>query len=88
MWDQLVGNLQRLVAAGWAHGDLSAYNLLWWADEVWMIDFPQAVDIAANPMGLDLLHRDVVNIATWFGRQGLDRDPDELFALLLAELTW
>ena len=88
MWDQLVNNLQRVVAAGWAHGDLSAYNLLWWADELWMIDLPQAVDIAANPMGLDLLHRDVANITTWFGRQGLARDPEELFALLLAELVW
>ena len=88
MWDQLVVNLRRVVAAGFAHGDLSAYNLLWWADELWLIDFPQAVDIVANPMGLDFLHRDVVNITTWFGRQGLERDPDELFGLLLAELIW
>ena len=75
IWDQLVDNLRRVVAAGFAHGDLSAYNLLWWADEVWMIDFPQAVDIAANPMGLDFLHRDVANITTWFGRQGLHAIP-------------
>jgi RIO kinase 1 len=88
MWDQLVDNLRLVVAVGFAHGDLSAYNLLWWADELWLIDFPQAVDIAANPMGLDFLHRDVANITTWFGRQGLRRDPEELFALLLAELTW
>ena len=88
IWDQLVANLRLLVAAGWAHGDLSAYNLLWWDDELWLIDFPQAVDIAANPMGLDFLYRDVVNLTTWFGRQGLDRDPEELFAALLSELTW
>jgi RIO kinase 1 len=88
IWDQLVANLRRVVAAGYAHGDLSAYNLLWWADEVWLIDLPQAVDIAANPMGLDFLHRDVVNITTWFGRQGLVRDAEELFARLLTELVW
>jgi RIO kinase 1 len=88
IWDQLVTNLERVVAAGYAHGDLSAYNLLWWEDELWMIDFPQAVDIAANPMGLDFLHRDVANIAAWFSRQGLERDPDELFSSLLSELTW
>jgi RIO kinase 1 len=88
VWDQLVSNLVRVVAAGYAHGDLSAYNLLWWADELWLIDFPQAVDIAANPMGLDLLHRDIANITTWFARQGLDRDPEELFALLIDQLTW
>ena len=88
IWAQLEANLVRVVASGYAHGDLSAYNLLWWADELWMIDFPQAIDIAVNPMGLDFLHRDVSNIATWFARQGLDRDPEELFASLIAQLTW
>jgi len=88
IWEQLVFNLGRVVAAGFAHGDLSAYNMLWWEHELWMIDFPQATDIAANPMGLDFLHRDVLNITLWFGRQGLERDPEELFALLLSELTW
>jgi RIO kinase 1 len=88
MWDQLFENLLRVVAAGYAHGDLSAYNLLWWEDELWLIDFPQAVDIAANPMGVDFLHRDIVNITTWFGRQGLELDGEEVFARLLAELTW
>ena len=88
IWNQLVVNLGRVVAAGFAHGDLSAYNLLWWEHELWMIDFPQAIDIAANPMGLDFLHRDVLNITAWFARQGLERDPEELFAQLLAELIW
>lgn len=88
MWEQLVDNLRIVVAAGYAHGDLSAYNLLWWRDELWLIDLPQAVDIAANPMGLDFLHRDLANITAWFGRQGLDRDAEELFGMLLAELTW
>jgi len=88
MWEQLVDNLRIVVAAGYAHGDLSAYNLLWWRDELWMIDLPQAVDIAANPMGLDFLHRDIANITAWFARQGLARDAEELFATLLAELTW
>jgi RIO kinase 1 len=88
IWEQLVVNLERVVSAGYAHGDLSAYNLLWWDDTLWLIDFPQAVDIAANPMGLDFLHRDVVNITTWLARQGLDRDADELFARLLAQLRW
>jgi RIO kinase 1 len=88
MWDQLVINLERMVSCGYAHGDLSAYNLLWWTDELWMIDFPQAVDIAANPMGLDFLHRDIANITAWFARQGLERDPDELFARLIGRLRW
>ncbi len=82
-WDQLIDGLHRMTAAGWVHGDLSAYNLLWWEGQLWFIDLPQAVDLAANPGGLDFLHRDVVNVCTWFERHGLARDADEVFADLL-----
>ncbi len=81
---QLVDGLHTMTSAGIAHGDLSAYNLLWWGDRLWFIDFPQAVDIAANPQGLNLLHRDVTNICTWFVRQGVALDAEQLFAELVA----
>lgn len=83
---QLLDGLRTMVGAGWAHGDLSAYNLLWWEDRLWFIDFPQAVDIAANPQGVGYLHTDVVNVCTWFRRKGVDRDPDAVFAELLSWL--
>jgi RIO kinase 1 len=83
--DQLVANLHLLVRAGYVHADLSAYNVLWWEGQVWLIDFPQAVDLTANPRAIDFLHRDVTNVTTWFGRRGVDLDGDELFADLLAE---
>lgn len=83
-FDQLVNGLEIITAAGFAHGDLSAYNLLWWEGRLWFIDFPQAVDIAANPQGVGYLHRDVVNVCTWFARRGHERDPEEVFAGLLA----
>lgn len=82
-WDQLVDGLRTITAAGYAHGDLSAYNLLWWEERVWFIDFPQAVSIAENPSGLDFLHRDVKNVCDWFGRRGVERDPEEVFADLV-----
>lgn len=82
-FDQLVVGLRSITAAGYAHGDLSAYNLLWWRDRLWFIDFPQAVDIAANLQGVDFLHRDVVNVCGWFERRGRAVDAEELFAELL-----
>jgi RIO kinase 1 len=85
-FDQLVDGLRTMMGEGVAHGDLSAYNLLWWDDRLWFIDFPQAVDIAANPQGLDFLHTDVTNICGWFERKGVATDPEEVFADLLVHL--
>lgn len=48
---QLIVGLRAITAI--AHGDLSAYNLLWWEGRLWFIDFPHSIDIAANMQGLD-----------------------------------
>jgi RIO kinase 1 len=85
-FDQLVLGLRSITATGYAHGDLSAYNLLWWQERLWFIDFPQAIDVAANLQGIDFLHRDVVNVCDWFERRGLDVDPEEVFADVLSFL--
>ena len=82
-YTQLVDNLRLLLEAGFVHSDLSAYNLLWWKDELWLIDFPQAVDVRAHPGAFDLLHRDVTNVGTWFAKQGVDVDINELFTDLV-----
>lgn len=82
---QLTGDLASLTRAGLVHADLSPYNLLWWRDRVWIIDFPQAVDLVLNPHGFDLLHHDVVTVCTWFTRRGVACDAEALFASLLAE---
>lgn len=82
----LEAGIRTMARSGWVHADLSAFNLLWWEGEVWFIDFPQAVDLTANEQALNFLHRDVLNVCTWFGRRGLDVDGDELFASLLSEI--
>jgi len=87
--EQLVENLRLLVGAGFVHADLSAYNLLWWEDALWFIDFPQAVDVTTNPHAFDYLHRDVTNVGNWFARQGAELDIDVLYAELVASAcTW
>ena len=35
-------------------------------------------------MGIDFLHRDVVNVCDWFTKRGIDTDAEALFAELLA----
>ena len=85
-WAQLVDSIRLLTREHVVHGDLSVYNLLWWHDRVVIIDFPQAVDARTNPDAADLLHRDVENVATWFGRRGVATDAERLFAVLVGEL--
>lgn len=83
---QVVALMRVFAAAGFAHGDLSAYNLLVHEGRVRVIDLPQIVDVIANPQGLDLLHRDCVNVCDWFARRRVECDAEELFADLLSAL--
>jgi RIO kinase 1 len=82
--DQLVENLRMLVGAGFVHADLSAFNVLWWEDRVWLIDFPQAVDVTTNHHAFEYLYRDVTNVGRWFARHGEPFDVDPLYAELVA----
>ena len=86
LYEQCVLLFRGMAGAGIAHGDLSAYNLLVWNDRLVMIDAPQAVDLAINPNGLDLLQRDVANVCGWFARRGVETDADALFNDCLLEL--
>ncbi len=79
----LIADLGRMLSAGIVHADLSVYNLLWWQERPWVIDLPQAVDVSSHAQSLDLLRRDLGNVAPWFVRQGVAFDPDAVFVDLL-----
>ncbi|MFI7608999.1 serine protein kinase RIO [Micromonospora sp. NPDC049366] len=88
LWAQLVDALVVLARAGYAHGDLSPYNLLVHRDRLVLIDLPQVVDVVANPQGPEFLARDVRVVSTWFTARGLPAavtDPDRLTGELLRE---
>ncbi|GAA2095243.1 RIO kinase 1 [Microlunatus panaciterrae] len=83
-WEQLTEAMRVMARLGLAHGDLSAFNLLATEDRIVIIDLPQAVDVVANPQGMDYLARDCRNVSQWFKARGLDVDGDSLFAELVA----
>ena len=84
LWQQLVEALHTMAIAGFAHGDLSAYNLLVSDGRLVVIDLPQIVDVVANPQGSQFLARDANNVATWFASHGVtEADGEALAADLL-----
>ena len=88
LWDQLVRALRALAGHGFAHGDMSAYNLLVHRDRLIMIDLPQVIDVIAHPRGAEFLDRDATNVAKWFSAHGLSGAhpaPEDLAALLRRE---
>ncbi|MFC7489634.1 MULTISPECIES: serine protein kinase RIO [unclassified Knoellia] len=68
-----------LAEEGWAHGDLSPYNVLVHDERLVVIDWPQIVDVVGNPHGFEFLERDIRVMCEWFRRRGLDVDADLLF---------
>ena len=86
LFAQCVEALRLLAGVGFAHGDLSAYNLLVHHGRLVVIDVPQVVDLFANPQGPSYLERDCANVCKWFAARGLDTpELDHLFGDLMAE---
>jgi len=83
LFSQLRDALTALAEAGYAHGDLSAYNILVHRGRLVLIDVPQAVDLVGNPQGFEFLRRDCENICRWFHTHGVPADPSELQRHLL-----
>lgn len=87
LFEQLREAMTTLAERGWAHGDLSPYNVLLDGDRLVVIDWPQIVDIIGNPSGLDFLRRDVMTMSRWFTARGLEVDAEHLFGDLVAAAT-
>jgi len=85
LWDQACDAVVRMTELGYAHGDLSAYNIVVDEGRLVVIDLPQIVDLYMNPNGADFLVRDVANLGSWFTARGLEQTAlDALLSEVLA----
>ncbi len=62
------------------HGDLSAFNILYWDGAITLIDFPQVVHPEKNHSAFRIFERDVLRICEYFSRQGVRTQPRRLAA--------
>jgi RIO kinase 1 len=77
-FDQIMRNVELLLAYDRIHGDLSPHNVLYHDGRVRLIDFPQAVDPRFNANALELLARDVENVCRFAARHVVAADAGRI----------
>jgi RIO kinase 1 len=80
LFDRLLCNIEIMLSQEWVHGDLSAYNILYWDGGITLIDFPQVVSPQGNSSAYQIFERDVLRVCEYFARQAVVVRPHQLAA--------
>ena len=80
LFDKVIRNIDIMLANDCIHGDLSAYNILYWNGSITLIDFPQIVLPKSNPTAWNIFQRDVVRVCDYFSAQGIRCDGRKIAA--------
>jgi len=83
LFERVLRNVDLMLAENCVHGDLSAYNILYWQGSITLIDFPQTVNPFENPAGRAIFDRDILRVCDYFAGYGVDAD-----AAALAKALW
>ncbi len=75
LFTQVIANIELMLKNGLVHGDLSAYNILYWDGDITIIDFPQVTDSHSNSSARFILQRDIERVCAYFAAQGIDSNP-------------
>ena len=80
LFDRLLTNIDLMLGQGRVHGDLSAYNVLYWEGDIALIDFPQVVSPTGNRNAYAIFERDIRRLCEYFIVQGLSLQPHRIAA--------
>jgi RIO kinase 1 len=80
LFHEVLRNIELMLQHNMIHGDLSAYNILYWEGDITLIDFPQVTDSQANRQARFILQRDISRVCEYFARQGVACDPRSIMA--------
>jgi RIO kinase 1 len=78
LFREVLRNVELFLQRELIHGDLSAYNILYWEGAITVIDFPQVVDCSTNREAYSLLERDLRRVCDYFQRQGVRTEHQAL----------
>jgi RIO kinase 1 len=75
---EVLRNIELMLSHRMIHGDLSAYNILYWQGNVTLIDFPQVTMSESNHNAFRIFERDVRRVCDYFAGQGVVADSDAI----------
>jgi len=78
LFERVLWNIEIMLANGRVHGDLSAFNILYWQGKITLIDFPQAISPHENRSAYRIFLRDVRRICEYFSAQGVRCDAAKI----------
>ncbi len=78
LFEIVMENIKLMLDNHLVHGDLSAFNILYWEGKISIIDFPQVVNARTNPNAQVLFQRDIKRICDYFSRYKVRSDPAQI----------
>lgn len=83
LFERVIHNVETLLDNERVHGDLSAFNILYWHGDITLIDFPQSISPFENRNAYTIFVRDLRRVCDYFSNQGI-----EVNYLSLAQKLW
>ncbi|HLU08362.1 MAG TPA: RIO1 family regulatory kinase/ATPase [Oceanobacillus sp.] len=78
LFNDVLHNVEIMLQHGVVHGDLSAYNILYWEGRITLIDFPQVISTQGNSRAWQIFQRDIVRVCEYFAAQGVESAPNDI----------
>ncbi|GAB4148939.1 MAG: hypothetical protein OHK0017_12200 [Patescibacteria group bacterium] len=77
--DEILWSMEQMLALNFVHGDLSAYNILYWNGKPYIIDFPQVINIREHAEPFKVFRRDLHNVCDYF-KKYMEINVDDLIS--------
>lgn len=78
LFTEVMRNVELMIKNELIHGDLSAFNILYWAGQITLIDFPQVTMAMSNRNAYNIFRRDITRVCEYFQGQGVPCDAQEI----------
>jgi RIO kinase 1 len=78
VFDRVIQNIEIMLQNQRVHGDLSAYNVLYFEGDIFLIDFPQSLNPEENRNAYSIFQRDIRRLSEYFHGMGIQCQPHKL----------